>query len=190
MSGEDLPYDRPTSPQSSISQPIADSQSTDGGIVHSWCNSGSCCWHLYLSLRCDVQMYRSCAGVVTRGLHCEDDQLSVLSPCSADLGISQYGLCNLLPWPHLQFVQKFLSCANPQFHQLSGWLVSDDPADVEVRCGCPGLAWLHVVSGCDASQLDVQPNSLKQCWRWLMVEKNELSRFWQQLWWTFLQSAC
>ena len=34
--------------------------------------------------------------------HCEDDQLSVLSPCSALLGVSQYGHCNLLPWPHLQ----------------------------------------------------------------------------------------
>jgi hypothetical protein len=34
--------------------------------------------------------------------HCEDDQLSILSPCSSVLGISQYGHCNLLPWPHLQ----------------------------------------------------------------------------------------
>ena len=33
MSGEDLPYNRPTSPQSSLCQPIADSQSTDGVIV-------------------------------------------------------------------------------------------------------------------------------------------------------------
>ncbi|KAG2462373.1 UGGG1 glucosyltransferase, partial [Polypterus senegalus] len=33
MSGKDLPYNRPTSPQSSLSQPIADSLSTDGGIV-------------------------------------------------------------------------------------------------------------------------------------------------------------
>ena len=35
----------PTSPQSSLSQPIADSLSTDGGIVRSWYNSGSCCCH-------------------------------------------------------------------------------------------------------------------------------------------------
>ena len=27
--------------------------------------------------------------------HCEDDQLSVLSPCIAVLGVSQYGHCNL-----------------------------------------------------------------------------------------------
>lgn len=40
---EDLPYNRTTSPQSSLSQPIADSLSTDGGIVHTWCDSGSCC---------------------------------------------------------------------------------------------------------------------------------------------------
>ncbi|XP_064861953.1 lysine-specific demethylase 4A-like isoform X5 [Oncorhynchus nerka] len=33
--------------------------------------------------------------------HCEDDQLSVMSPCSAVLGVSQYGHCNLLPWPIL-----------------------------------------------------------------------------------------
>uniref|UniRef100_A0A673WX09 Tetratricopeptide repeat domain 13 n=1 Tax=Salmo trutta TaxID=8032 RepID=A0A673WX09_SALTR len=45
MSGEDPPYNRTTSPQSSLSQPIADSLSTDGGIVRSWCNSGSCCCH-------------------------------------------------------------------------------------------------------------------------------------------------
>ena len=45
MSGEDLPYNRPTSPQSSLSQPIVDSLSTDGGIVRSWCNSASCCCH-------------------------------------------------------------------------------------------------------------------------------------------------
>ena len=28
-----------------LSQPIADSLSTDRGIVRSWCNSGSCCCH-------------------------------------------------------------------------------------------------------------------------------------------------
>ena len=38
----------------------------------------------------------------------------------------------------------------PQFHQWSGWLVSDDPADEEAGCGCPGLAWLHIVCGCEA----------------------------------------
>jgi hypothetical protein len=43
MSGEDLPYNRPTSYQSSLCQPIVGSLSTDGGIVLSWCNSGSCC---------------------------------------------------------------------------------------------------------------------------------------------------
>jgi hypothetical protein len=34
----------------------------------------------------------------------------------------------------------------PQFHQLSGWLVSDDPAGEEARCGGPGLVWSAVVS--------------------------------------------
>uniref|UniRef100_A0A8C8MH69 RNA helicase n=1 Tax=Oncorhynchus tshawytscha TaxID=74940 RepID=A0A8C8MH69_ONCTS len=31
------------------------------------------------------------------------------------------------------------------FHQLSRWLVSDDTAGEEARCGGPGLAWLHVL---------------------------------------------
>ena len=47
-------------------------------------------------------------------------------------------------------MQKCFSCANPQFHQLSGWLVSDDPAGEEAGCGGPGLAWLHVVCSCEA----------------------------------------
>ena len=38
-----------------------------------------------------------------------------------------------------------LGCANPQFHQLSGWLVSDDPIGEEAGCGGPVLALLHVV---------------------------------------------
>ena len=33
----------------------------------------------------------------------------------------------------------------PQFNQLSGWLVSDDPAGEEAGCGGPELLWLHVV---------------------------------------------
>ena len=46
-----------------------------------------------------------------------------------------------------EFVQRFFGCENPQFHQLSGWLVSDNPAAEEARCGVPGLAWLHMVCG-------------------------------------------
>ena len=33
----------------------------------------------------------------------------------------------------------------PQFHQLSGWLVSYNHVGEEAGCGGPGLAWLHVV---------------------------------------------
>jgi hypothetical protein len=40
-------------------------------------------------------------------------------------------------------VKKFFDCANPQIRQLSGWLVSDDSASEEARCGGSGLAWLH-----------------------------------------------
>ena len=55
-------------------------------------------------------------------------------------------------WASLrQFVQILLGCANPRFRQLTGWLVSDHPAGEEVRCGGLGLAWLHVVCGCEAS---------------------------------------
>jgi hypothetical protein len=58
-------------------------------------------------------------------------------------------------------VQKFFVCANPKFHQLSGWLVSDDPAVEEARFGGPGLAWLHMMCGYEAGW-DILPNSLKQ----------------------------
>ena len=40
--------------------------------------------------------------------------------------------------------------STPQFHQLSGWLISDDPTGEEAGCGGPRLAWLHVVCGCEA----------------------------------------
>ena len=65
---------------------------------------------LYLSRRCDVRMYRSCASVVTRGLHYEDNHLSILSLCSAVLGVSQYGHFNLLPWTHLQSSCLLAAC--------------------------------------------------------------------------------
>ena len=37
-----------------------------------------------------------------------------------------------------------------QFHQLSGWLVSDNPAGEEAGCEGAGLDWLHVVYGWEA----------------------------------------
>ena len=49
-----------------------------------------------------------------------------------------------------------------QFHQLSGWLVSDDPAGEEAGCGGPGLAWLHVFWGCEA------------CWKYCQILKNNI----------------
>jgi hypothetical protein len=58
-----------------------------------------------------------------------------------------------LPWDRFwQFVRKLFGCARPQFNQLSGWLVSDDPAG----CGGPGLTWLHVVCGCEAGWMYCQ----------------------------------
>jgi hypothetical protein len=42
--------------------------------------------------------------------HCEDDQQSVWSSCSAVLGVSQYGHCNLLPWRHLQSSCLLAAC--------------------------------------------------------------------------------
>ena len=107
MSGEDLSYNRPTCPQSRLSQPIADSLSADGGIVRSWCNSGSCCCR-------PVPVMFGCTDPVQVLLHvvchCEDDQLFVLSTCSAVLGISQYRHCNLLPWPPLQSSCLLAAC--------------------------------------------------------------------------------
>ena len=35
--------------------------------------------------------------------------------------------------------QTFFDCANQQFHQLSGFLVSDNPASEEAGCGGRGL---------------------------------------------------
>jgi hypothetical protein len=46
--------------------------------------------------------------------------------------------------------RKIFGCAKRRFHQLSGWLVSDHPAGEEAGCGGPGLAWIHVVCGCEA----------------------------------------
>ena len=62
---------------------------------------------------------------------------------------------------------RFISC-------LGGWSVTirqGKKRDVEVL-GLHGY----------------MPNSLKRCWRWLMVEKLH-SILWQELWWTFLHSA-
>ena len=45
--------------------------------------------------------------------------------------------------------KSFITDRNtPQFHQLSCWLVSDDPVGEEAGCADPGLVWLHVVCGC------------------------------------------
>jgi hypothetical protein len=39
-----------------------------------------------------------------------------------------------------QQMRPFLTiCANPLFHKLSGWLVSDDPAAEEAGCGGPSM---------------------------------------------------
>ena len=110
MSGEDLPYNRPTSLQSSLSQPIADSLRTDGGIVRSF-QLGQL---LLPSCTCPEGVMFGCTDPVQVLLHvvchCEDDQLSVLSPFSAVLGVSQYRHCNLLPWPHLQSSCLHVAC--------------------------------------------------------------------------------
>jgi hypothetical protein len=49
-------------------------------------------------------------------------------------------------------VQKFFSCANPQFHWLFVWLVSDDLAGEEAKCVGPGLARLHEICICEAGR--------------------------------------
>ena len=79
-----------------------------------------------------------------------------------------------------QFVQKFFGCANPQFHQLSGWLVSDDPAGEEAGCEDPGQEWLHVVCGCEAG------------WTYYQFLKNDFegNLFMVEKWtWNYLATA-
>jgi hypothetical protein len=59
-------------------------------------------------------------------------------------------------------IKGFITDRNtPQFHLLSGWLVSDNTAGEETGCGGFRLAWLH----------DILPNSLKRHLKLLMVEK-------------------
>ena len=42
------------------------------------------------------------------------------------------------------------SVVQTQFHQLSGWQVSNNLTGEEARCGGSGLAWLRVVCGYEA----------------------------------------
>ena len=65
--------------------------------------------------------------------------------------------------PHKGFITDRTTS---QFHQLSGWLVADDPAGEEAGCGGPRLAWLHVVRPVGRTA-----KLFKQCWRRLMVEE-------------------
>jgi hypothetical protein len=52
---------------------------------------------------------------------------------------------------------EIIFVCKPQFHQLSRWLVSDDPGGEEARCGGPGLKWLYVVCG------------RKACWTYCQI---------------------
>ncbi len=62
-----------------------------------------------------------------------------------------------LPWDGFwQFVQKLFADADRLLQQLSRWLVSDDLGGEDAGCGGPGLAWLHVVSGCEAGWIYCQ----------------------------------
>jgi hypothetical protein len=68
-----------------------------------------------------------------------------------------------------QFMHKFFGCANPQFHQLSRWRISDEHAGEEAVMW---RSWLLVTRGLQLwGRLDILPNSLKLHWRLLMVEK-------------------
>ena len=65
---------------------------------------------LYLCRRCDVRMYRSCAGVVTRGLPLRG--WSAVRPVSLYRCLRHLTVrhCNLLPWPHLQSSCLLAAC--------------------------------------------------------------------------------
>ncbi len=60
-------------------------------------------------------------------------------------------------------------------------------AGEEAGWGGPGLVWSHMVCGCEAGWMYCQNlgNDIGDLWQW-----NEHSVHRQQLWWTFLQSAC
>ncbi len=49
-------------------------------------------------------------------------------------------------------MQKFFGYANRLLQQL----VSDDLGDEDAGCGGPGLLWLHVVCGCEASETPLE----------------------------------
>jgi hypothetical protein len=76
-----------------------------------------------LYCRCDVLIPDPVQVLLHVVCHCEDDQLSVLSPCSAVLGVSQYGHCNLLPWPHLQSNEDLLSYLDFYYLYLKDWVL-------------------------------------------------------------------
>ena len=75
--------------------------------------------------------------------HCEDGQLSVLSPCSSVLGVSQYGHYNSLPWPHLQFSFLLAACLRHVHADEQGpwasfiWCFSES---VERPLSCPKIS--------------------------------------------------
>ncbi len=75
-----------------------------------------------------------------------------------------------------------------QIWVLSRWLVSDDFGGKDVGCGGPGLVWLHVVCGCEAGWMYC--HIIWKAFGDGLWEINEHSIHMQQLWWTFLQSAC
>jgi hypothetical protein len=91
-----------------------------------------------------------------------------------------------LPWDCFEHCRNdfvvqthsFISC-------LGGW--SHDPTGEEARCVGPGLAWLHVVCGCEAiwTYCQIFSNDFRGRLWW----RNEHSIIWQPLWWTILQSA-
>ena len=83
-------------------------QSTGLGVmlIPSMLNANPTTQLLLPSCTCPAGVMFGCTAPVQVLLHvvchCEDNQLPVLSPCITVLGVSQYGHCNLLPWPHLQ----------------------------------------------------------------------------------------
>jgi hypothetical protein len=69
----------------------------------------------------------------------------------------------------MRFLQKFFGFANPQFYQLSGWLVSDKPT-VSSAVRVAGLRQTHSFISCPGGWSQTNPQ-FHQLSGWLVSDK-------------------
>ncbi|CDQ71399.1 unnamed protein product [Oncorhynchus mykiss] len=91
---------------------------------------------------------------------CRDGRVISICGDSADdvfawtMALQDARVSSVVAHPQIDFAQKieFFGCANQQFHQLSGGLVSDDPAGEEAGCPPHGTQIIYSADG--------QPNAV------------------------------